>query len=209
MSRPHPNRREEILDAAEARFLQHGYLGTSVADLIADTGIAKGTFYHHFTSKQEVMEAVIDRHTERLAEAAWTVVSGEGPAIERFIRIFLDPSARPERSEELAGVMEESNVDPLQVHAARASVRSLLEPITHLYREGNERGELDVPDPAAAAAAVLVVIVHIVDRDAYGWVRESNAERLAELISVIERLMGAPHGALDPFRTAIVEGCAP
>jgi len=45
------SRVEEILDAAEALFTQKGYDATSIKDIIDAVGIARGTLYHHFSSK--------------------------------------------------------------------------------------------------------------------------------------------------------------
>ena len=44
MTPTNPNRRAEIIDAAERRFASQGYLQTSVSEIIGDAGIAKGTF---------------------------------------------------------------------------------------------------------------------------------------------------------------------
>ena len=49
-------RKAEILDAAEALFATKGYVKTSVADLLDAVGIAKGTFYFHCKSTEEVID---------------------------------------------------------------------------------------------------------------------------------------------------------
>ncbi len=66
--------RDHILRASGALFRQRGYRNTSMADLAAATGLTKGAFYHHFSDKAAVMEAVLAEAlawSERvLAEAA-------------------------------------------------------------------------------------------------------------------------------------------
>lgn len=54
-------RRNEILDTAEKLFVSKGYMKTTVNDILREIGIAKGTFYHYFKSKEEVMDAIITR----------------------------------------------------------------------------------------------------------------------------------------------------
>ena len=52
------NNREAILEAAKVVFADLGYGATSVRDIIRRTGLASGTFYNYFKSKEEVFEAL-------------------------------------------------------------------------------------------------------------------------------------------------------
>jgi AcrR family transcriptional regulator len=67
-------RRQQILEAATTVFARKGYRHTSVADIIEAAGIARGTFYLYFQSKEEIFLALIDRWfedvTRRLEEVA-------------------------------------------------------------------------------------------------------------------------------------------
>lgn len=60
-------KRQELLNAAEKLFCHQGYDKTSVQDILNATGMSKGGFYHHFTSKEEVLTALCDRRAERAA----------------------------------------------------------------------------------------------------------------------------------------------
>ena len=55
----HDERRNEIITTAEEFFLTKGFNKTTVNDILKRIGIAKGTFYHYFVSKEEVLDAVI------------------------------------------------------------------------------------------------------------------------------------------------------
>jgi len=52
-------RRSELIAAAKRLFYEKGYKRTSVNDIVAEVGVAKGTFYHYFDSKTAVLEAVV------------------------------------------------------------------------------------------------------------------------------------------------------
>jgi AcrR family transcriptional regulator len=54
-------RQNEILDTAQMLFYTKGYEKTAVRDIIDEVGIAKGTFYHYFNSKAELLDALIVR----------------------------------------------------------------------------------------------------------------------------------------------------
>lgn len=57
-TKPAEVRREELMDAAQKLFLKKGFLATSVDEIVRDADVAKGTFYLHFKSKDDVMAAL-------------------------------------------------------------------------------------------------------------------------------------------------------
>lgn len=60
--------REKILHAANDLFYRHGYNATGLDRIIAEAGVAKGSFYHHFKSKEALAQAVLDWHREQAFE---------------------------------------------------------------------------------------------------------------------------------------------
>ena len=54
---------EKILDAAQRLFLEKGYENTTIQDIVGELGgLTKGAVYHHFKSKEEIMDAVKRPH---------------------------------------------------------------------------------------------------------------------------------------------------
>jgi TetR/AcrR family transcriptional regulator len=84
--------RERILSGAAAAFSRHGYAGTRVEDIIAETGISRPTFYKVFEGKDAVFVALSERHhgtiRARLREA---IASSADPLVrvERSVESFL------------------------------------------------------------------------------------------------------------------------
>ncbi len=64
-----PNRREDILRAAREVFKQNGYAKAHVAEIAQLAGVAKGTVYLYFESKQAMLDALCDRYQEMVADA--------------------------------------------------------------------------------------------------------------------------------------------
>ena len=54
------NTKECILETALDLFAQSGYLGTSMSDIAKELGITKGALYKHYTSKQEILDSIVD-----------------------------------------------------------------------------------------------------------------------------------------------------
>ena len=53
--------KERILETALELFAQNGYLGTSMSDIAGKLGITKGALYKHYTSKQEILDSIVER----------------------------------------------------------------------------------------------------------------------------------------------------
>jgi AcrR family transcriptional regulator len=64
-----PNRREDILKAAREVFRQSGYGKAHVSEIAQRAGVAKGTVYLYFQSKQAMLDALCDRYQEMVADA--------------------------------------------------------------------------------------------------------------------------------------------
>ena len=62
-------RRRQIVDAARARFASHGFAHTSMADIVAESGLSTGAIYRYFTSKDEIVVAVCDQASDALPDA--------------------------------------------------------------------------------------------------------------------------------------------
>jgi AcrR family transcriptional regulator len=63
-------RRAELIDCAQSLFLSRGYERTTINDVIAATGLSKGAFYHHFRSKEDLLEAIAARFASQALERA-------------------------------------------------------------------------------------------------------------------------------------------
>jgi AcrR family transcriptional regulator len=61
-------RRDQIIDAATARFAVNGFQATGMADVIAASGLSAGAVYRYFRSKDDLIEAIVDRVLGRAAD---------------------------------------------------------------------------------------------------------------------------------------------
>ena len=58
-------RRGELIDCAQRLFLSQGYERTTINEVISATGLSKGAFYHHFRSKEDLLEAIAGRFAQQ------------------------------------------------------------------------------------------------------------------------------------------------
>lgn len=85
--------RQHIVDAADRLFYERGFESTSFADIAEAVGISRGNFYHHFKTKDDILNAVIQsRLTQTRTMLDRWELDGPTPLhrIRSFIRILLD-----------------------------------------------------------------------------------------------------------------------
>lgn len=82
-------RRKELLDAALELFYEQGYDATSINDIIKKVGVTKGSFYYHFKSKEEVLDAIALRHAEQMVEIIKEVTLDEGKSAVCMINALI------------------------------------------------------------------------------------------------------------------------
>ncbi|WP_033075678.1 TetR/AcrR family transcriptional regulator [Sphingopyxis sp. MWB1] len=89
---PSSSTRERIVEQADALFYQGGFEATSFHAIASGVGISRGNFYHHFKSKDAILDAVISRRADatRAMLAGWEAEGGDARGqILCFIRILL------------------------------------------------------------------------------------------------------------------------
>lgn len=80
--------RAAILDAAKVLFLEHG-TATSIADIAHEAGISKSGLLHHFSSKDELIEALVKSALEQFESSIMARVDWTGPLEGRLMRAYI------------------------------------------------------------------------------------------------------------------------
>ncbi|MEM9631965.1 MAG: TetR/AcrR family transcriptional regulator [Pseudomonadota bacterium] len=91
------SKRQQIVDAADELFYSRGFAQTSFADIAAAVKISRGNFYYHFKTKDEILDAVIDKRFSERENllGKWDETSGDPMRrIECFIKILIVNQAK-------------------------------------------------------------------------------------------------------------------
>jgi AcrR family transcriptional regulator len=86
--------RRRILEAGAVLFDQHGYLGTSMNDLLRASDSTKGSFYFHFPSKEALAVAIVQDHYSVWPDLVARVEANRAPAITSMIAITMEVAER-------------------------------------------------------------------------------------------------------------------
>jgi len=148
--------RERLLRAARELIEEGGYGSAPVIAIACRAGLAAGTLYRHFGSKEElfveVFRSVCDREVEAMRSAA---SANGGPHVERLEVVFATFAERALRRRRLAWALLAEPVDPL-VDAERLAYRERYAAlVAEVLRAAIAAGELPEQDVELTAAALV------------------------------------------------------
>jgi TetR/AcrR family transcriptional regulator, cholesterol catabolism regulator len=83
------SRRDELLDLAATMFADRGLRATTVRDIADSAGILSGSLYHHFSSKEEMVDELLRGFLDWLFERYQQIVATEPNPLERLKGLFL------------------------------------------------------------------------------------------------------------------------
>ncbi|RCX18555.1 TetR family transcriptional regulator [Fontibacillus phaseoli] len=192
-------RRNEILDAADELFGQKGFDGTSTNDLLEKVGIARGTLYHHFKSKEDIMDALIERYNSSILGAAQEIAADKSiPVIERVIRavMALNISSGGSSSEEIMEHIHKPQNALMHQKIQKSIINGVTPILTGIIREGIEQGMFSTPFPYECMEMVVIYANTVFDEDMVPMTEEERASRVLAFICNVERLLGAESGSL-------------
>ncbi|MEO9024955.1 MAG: TetR/AcrR family transcriptional regulator [Solirubrobacteraceae bacterium] len=157
MSTTSAGTRERLLAAAQTLIEEGGYAAASVIAIAERAGVASGTLYRHFASKEElfveVFRSVCAREEQAMGEAAERL-PGE-TAVVRLETVLATFAQRALRNPRLAWALLAEPVDP-RVDAERLAYRERYAAlIGKTLQDGIEAGELPEQNVALSAAALV------------------------------------------------------
>lgn len=191
-------RKNEILDVAEQLFAEKGFDNASTNDIIKRIGIARGTLYHHFGSKEEILDALVERMTRDAIARSKAVVSDKNrPLLDRLtgaiIALDINDGAGPEVFEQIHKPQNALLHQKMQERL----ISGVVPLISELIREGNETGAFDSKYPDEAAEMILIYSNTAFDALA-GLTEEELVHKGQAFICHVERILGAEEGSLVP-----------
>ncbi|QQS58886.1 TetR/AcrR family transcriptional regulator [Candidatus Peregrinibacteria bacterium] len=189
-------RRLEIMQTAQELFRIQGYEGTSVNTIIEKMGVAKGTFYHYFKSKNDLLSAIVDDLLNRLVIFAETVSKDTSlNSLEKIEKILSSQNNNNTR----AGEMKESLHIPenRELHE-KTNVQLVLRfspIISEIVEQGIYEGIFKVKNTLETIQFLLIASQFLFDEGLFKWNTEEWKVRRKVMQEVIEKSLGAKRGA--------------
>lgn len=199
-------RKSEILDAAEKLFTTKGYGETTILDILNEIGIAKGTFYYYFKSKEEVMDAVIARIVSADAAAAQRIADDPGlPAIDKLFRVLVAQRPRGgDVKEKMIGQFHRPGNAEMHQKSVVQSILHLTPVLTQIVEQGIRENVIAADYPRETVEFLLAAAQVIFDGGLFHWEPDQASRKARAFIRMMEAALGAEKCSFDGMMKLLI-----
>lgn len=191
-------RKQELLKIAYRMFIENGYENTSIDEIIAEAGIAKGTYYYYFESKEATLEAVIDMMIEEEVGRAKEALETSLPVPQKLVSVIY--SLRPAQDEQvIAKALDARENIVMHEKVNRRIVEEAVPLLTEVVKEGLSQGIFECTNIEERVKMLLIMSQHMFD-DGNFTVRDVEV-----YIDMVEKTFGAESGTMR-FISELISG---
>jgi AcrR family transcriptional regulator len=208
----------EFLDTAQEFFFRKGYEKTSVNDIIKKMDVAKGTFYHYFKSKVDLLDRLIERFSEKAFLLGNELVQRKDMnAIDKLNNFFIAIRDFKVENIELMKVLMKvlyKDENLLMRHKMFNYNMDLLTPeFAKIIKQGMAEGCFDPPDDTETARLIFSmslnlneeVVAFLQDWEDRPEIIEKVEQKLRIYERAVERILGSPEGSFAVVERKIIE----
>ena len=196
-------RRDAILEAAGLLFTARGYEETTISDILRAVGIARGTLYHYFDSKESIMDGMIEKHTARILDATRQAAVDRSKTIQARFEgamgaLMLWAENAPASRLLLDHLHQQRNL--LMHHKINSVMLAQLPPIlAEVIKDGIKEGLFNTPYPLECAEMAVTYVQMVFNDDMLRLSPEARKQRIRAYVYQLERMLGSKEGALHYF----------
>ena len=170
--------REDILEAAAQVFRQKGFHGASMSDIADAVKLQKASLYHHVSSKQEILLALLDRALEMLSELIGDIAARDIPSdqkLRQMIRAYL--TALSNNADLTAVLLFEHRSLDKKTHVRHVPQRDKFEGLwRNVIEEGVKKKVFECKDTGMSVRALMGVMNWTLT-----WYRPSGDKSMEEI----------------------------
>lgn len=190
----HPDeRKNEILDTAQKLFNTKGYENTSINEIVNEIGIAKGTLYYYFKTKEEMYDSIIERFCENLIDIAKKIVNEkELNAIEKIKAILYEKYNLDKNNNEMLKYSH-SQIDFQMTQKTSIYLLKSYSPIiAEIVIQGNVEGMFQVEYPLETVQFIIAGYRMLLGLNGRVWTI-NELMRMSQVIqNIVESSLNAP-----------------
>ncbi|XOK62089.1 TetR/AcrR family transcriptional regulator [Paenibacillus elgii] len=191
-------RRQEILTVAGELFRHHGYASTTVEAIIQKVGVAKGTFYYYFKSKEQILDALVHELVDQLCEAYQQIADNPAMGVMDKLRQMLrgQHQLAVNESELMEGLHRPENRE-LHERVNIEIIVKISPVLAQVIEQGKQEALFDVEHPLETVQFLLAGSQFLLESGLFHWNQEEQTRRLKSMQAMIERSLGAKRGSFS------------
>jgi len=191
-------RRRELIEAAEELFRAKGCEETSVSDIVKKVGVAQGTFYYYFESKDDILDAVLDHylrdHLERTVRGI--IADGSKDALQKLQQVIGATLSFQNGEKNLIEFLH-SDRNMVSHQKYMVKVQATFVPlITELVEEGIREGLFVVPYPRETVEYLLAMFTYLHDYTALTHRADGYASKVKAAEHIAVKVLGLKDGSI-------------
>ncbi len=194
-------RKGELIEAAETLFREDGYRQTSVSDIVKKVGVAQGTFYYYFKSKDDILNAVVDHYIDIYRQSLVGLLARDDIDACRKIEIVANTAlAMHKYDPHLAEFLHsEENLATHQRYMIK-SISTVIPLVIALVEQGRAAGVFNVRYPRESVEMMVYAFMYLEDAVAVSGDDERYRYMIAAAEDILTRVLGIESGQfrLDP-----------
>jgi AcrR family transcriptional regulator len=191
------DRKAEIVSTARRLFQTQEYDKTSMQDIMDALGIAKGTIYHYFTSKEALLEAVIDDIVEKNIQQMQTrLKNASGNALQKM-ELLVKANNMAADNKDILDHLHKPGNDAMHSRLLAATLVKLAPLYAELIQQGCDEGIFKTETPLECAEFILSAIQFLTDMGIYPWTKEDLNRRIQAFPKLIEQQLRASPGSFQ------------
>ena len=190
-------RRQEIVETARELFQKKSYESTTMQDIMNALGIAKGTIYHYFKSKEELLEAVVEDSVDAYIAGMEKVLNEtEGNGLDKIHALIKSGNVEEEQGKIFEQLHDPGNIG-LHTRQLAVTISRLAPLYASAIQQGCEEGIFQTKHPLECAEFLLAGIQFLTDIGFHTWSEKELTRRAMAFPALIEAQLNAPQGSFD------------
>lgn len=194
------NKRELILDAMQELMSASCVSSISVQEIAQKAGIGKGSIYYYFSSKNEIIEAVIERSYSRVLDEGRVLAASQDMDVFEKMKIIyqacLDSSMELKRQEAMNSFNEQQQSALIHQKFAQVIISKMQPILTDIFLQGIEEGKICCAYPQETARFVLIILTITLDNYLVPISHEQIRKTLSAFAQMQEKSMEIPQNTL-------------
>ena len=175
-------------------------LNTSTNDIARTVGISRGTLYHHYESKEAILDALVEQVSAEIYKRAREIANDDSiPVMERLVKTILSLDLSQGSDQAILEHLNSPNNIILHQKVQKDMLLTIPGILSRIIEDGNNEGIFNTKHPYECMEMMVAYVSLAFDDDPMGMDEQESMKKLIALMCNLERMLGAQEGAFNIF----------